>query len=47
MKTEEIIARLRESGVKVTPQRLAICEVILSSKEHPTADQVYEEMKKR
>ncbi|MEM2320713.1 MAG: Fur family transcriptional regulator [Candidatus Bathyarchaeia archaeon] len=38
---------LEEAGVRVTPQRLAICEVILSSKEHPTADQIYEEVKKK
>jgi len=46
MKTEQLIAKLRKSGFKVTPQRLVICEVILSSKEHPTADQVYEKVKK-
>jgi Fur family peroxide stress response transcriptional regulator len=45
MKTEQLIAKLRKSGFKVTPQRLVICEVILSSKEHPTADQVYEKVK--
>ncbi|MEM3442428.1 MAG: transcriptional repressor [Candidatus Bathyarchaeia archaeon] len=45
MKKEQLIAKLRKSGLKVTPQRLAICEVILSSKEHPTADQVYEKVK--
>jgi len=42
MKKEQVIAKLRESGFKVTPQRLAICEVIFSSKEHPTADQIYQ-----
>jgi len=47
MKTEQLIAELRKSGFKVTPQRLAICETILSSKEHPTADQVYEKVKEK
>jgi len=46
MKTEELVAKLRKSGFKVTPQRLTICELILSSKEHPTAEQVYEKVKK-
>jgi Fur family peroxide stress response transcriptional regulator len=46
MKTEQLIAKLRESGAKVTPQRLAICEIILSSKDHPTADQIFEKVKK-
>jgi len=46
MKTEQLIAKLRESGAKVTPQRLAICEIMLSSKDHPTADQIFEKVKK-
>lgn len=47
MKTQQLIATLRDTGYKVTPQRLAVCDVILSSKEHPTADQVYQEVKKK
>lgn len=47
MNTQRLIAKFRDYGYKVTPQRLAICEVILSSREHPTADQVYQEVKKR
>jgi len=47
METEQLIAKLRESDVKVTPQRLAICETILSSKEHPTADQIYERVREK
>ncbi|MEM4732930.1 MAG: Fur family transcriptional regulator [Candidatus Bathyarchaeia archaeon] len=47
MDIEQLIAKLRENGAKVTPQRLAICEIILSSKEHPTADQIFEKVKKK
>lgn len=47
MNTQQLIVKLREKGFKVTPQRLAICEFILSSKEHPTTDQVYQEVKKK
>ena len=47
MKTQQLIAQLRDSGHKVTPQRLAVCEAILSSRKHPTADQVYQEVKKK
>ena len=36
-----------EKGCKVTPQRIAICQLILSSKDHPTADQVYQVVKKK
>jgi Fur family peroxide stress response transcriptional regulator len=46
MKKEQVIAKLREKGFKVTPQRIAICEFILTSKNHPTADQVYKVVKK-
>jgi len=42
MNTDELISKLREKGYKVTPQRLAICELALSSKDHPTADQIYQ-----
>jgi Fur family peroxide stress response transcriptional regulator len=45
MNAEEIIAKLREKGFKVTPQRLAICELVLSSKDHPTAEQLHQKLK--
>jgi Fur family peroxide stress response transcriptional regulator len=47
MDTKQLIAKLHEKSYKVTPQRLAVCELILSSKDHPTADQIYQEAKKR
>jgi Fur family peroxide stress response transcriptional regulator len=47
MENQQLIAKLREKGYKVTPQRLAICESILSSKNHPTADHIYQEVKKK
>ena len=47
MNTQQLIVKLREKGFKVTPQRLAICEFVLSSKVHPTVDQVYQEVQKK
>lgn len=47
MDTEQIIAKLHEKGFKATPQRLAICEYVLSSKDHPTAEMVYVEVNKK
>ena len=35
----------REKGLKVTSQRLAICNFILSRKDHPTAEQIYHELR--
>jgi Fur family peroxide stress response transcriptional regulator len=47
MNTQQLIIKLRERGFRVTPQRLAICEFVLSSKEHPTVDQVYRVVQKK
>jgi len=42
----EFTARCRESGLAITPQRLAIIRALLASPEHPTADAVYERVRK-
>jgi Fur family peroxide stress response transcriptional regulator len=41
------IARLKEAGLKLTPQRLALIEILKDSKNHPSADMIYEELKKK
>lgn len=38
---EEAIHTLKESGVRITPQRHAVLEFLLTSKTHPTADEIY------
>ena len=45
MVNQELIDLLREKGLKVTTQRLAICKFILSRADHPSADQIYQELK--
>ncbi len=45
MNTHNIINFLREKGLKVTSQRLAICSFILSRKDHPTAEQIFQELR--
>ena len=47
MNTQQLIAKFHENDFRVTPQRLAICEFVLSSKDHPTVDQVYKEVQKK
>jgi len=47
MDIELIIAKFHEKGFKVTPQRLAICDYVLSNKDHPTTDLVYIEIKRK
>jgi Fur family transcriptional regulator, peroxide stress response regulator len=40
------IQALRSKGFKATPQRIAICRIALNSRAHPSAQQVYDEVKK-
>ena len=42
----EIIATLRENGIPATPQRIAVARFVLRTDAHPSADQVWEEVKK-
>jgi len=41
-----IIQALRNKGYKATPQRIAICKFALSSREHPSVQRIYKEVKK-
>jgi Fur family peroxide stress response transcriptional regulator len=41
-----IIEGLRKKGYKATPQRIAICRFALYSRDHPTAQRIYGEVKK-
>jgi Fur family peroxide stress response transcriptional regulator len=40
------IEALRSNGYKATPQRIAICRIALNSRAHPSAQKVYDEVKK-
>ena len=46
MNTQDLIKIFRKNGYKATSQRLAICKLILSRKDHPSADKIYQELKK-
>jgi Fur family peroxide stress response transcriptional regulator len=37
----ELLQQLREHGCRLTPQRMAIVQAVLSSSEHPTAEQIH------
>ena len=41
-----IIKTFRNSGYRATPQRIAISKYVLSSRQHPTAQKAYLEVKK-
>lgn len=39
--------RLREKGLKVTPQRLSIYGMLMNTKEHPSAETIYDKIRLR
>ena len=41
-----IIETLRKKGYKATTQRIAICRFALQSRDHPTAQRIYDEVRK-
>ena len=46
MKTEKLIEQIKQRGLKVTPQRVAIFEAVVKLKNHPTAENIIEYIKK-
>ena len=42
---QELVGRLREWEVRVTPQRLAIADAVLNSTDHPTVQQIFERVR--
>ncbi|MDI3327011.1 MAG: Fur family transcriptional regulator [Alicyclobacillaceae bacterium] len=38
---EEAVGLLKERGVRITPQRTAILQYLLTHRTHPTADEIY------
>ena len=45
MHREQILERLRESGVMPTPQRIEVAEVLLERPQHLSADQIIERLR--
>ena len=41
----ELVARLRPLGLRLTPQRLAIAEVVVNSADHPSVRDIYERVR--
>ncbi|RPI86868.1 MAG: transcriptional repressor [Chloroflexi bacterium] len=42
MNSSYLITTLKEAGMRITPQRLAICSMLENTDQHPTAQQIYE-----
>jgi len=43
----DLLVALRERGIQPTAQRLAVAQFVLEAKSHPTADEVWEKVRKR
>ncbi len=39
---DDLVARLRKSGMRLTPQRLAVLKALIGNKDHLSAEDVYE-----
>lgn len=40
-----MVARLKPLGIRLTPQRLAIAEVVVNSADHPTVREIFERVR--
>ncbi len=47
MNQEELAQKLKRWGIRLTPQRLAIAEVVIRSNDHPSVQQIYERVSER
>jgi Fur family peroxide stress response transcriptional regulator len=43
-RVREMIGALREAGLRVTPQRVAVCRALASSLAHPTAQGLFDQL---
>ncbi len=47
MTQEQLAEKLKRWGIRLTPQRLAIAEVVINSSDHPSVQQIYERVSQR
>jgi len=45
IRLDEITQKLKEGGHRLTPQRMAVLKILVSSPEHPSVEQVYNQVK--
>lgn len=43
--TESTVEKLKNKGIRLTPQRLAICELIFDNITHPSAEEIFQTVK--
>jgi Fur family peroxide stress response transcriptional regulator len=42
--TKELTSALKQAGFRLTPQRIAVCEMLANTETHPTAQMIYEKL---
>ena len=47
MHLEEVVISLRESGSRITPQRIAIVDYLLKTDDHPSAEHIHKVIQKK
>jgi Fur family peroxide stress response transcriptional regulator len=45
VRLEQLIAKLRKRGCRLTPQRRAVIQILVESRDHPTVEQIYEQVR--
>lgn len=45
MKQNKLTEVLHKAGMRLTPQRMAICELLATTHDHPTANGIYNQLK--
>jgi Fur family peroxide stress response transcriptional regulator len=43
---DDLVARLRRAGHRITPQRLAIVKILLDSGDHPSVEEIHRQVQK-
>jgi Fur family peroxide stress response transcriptional regulator len=45
MRLNDLLGSLKNAGHRITPQRLAILRILAESREHPSVDQIYRQVR--
>jgi Fur family peroxide stress response transcriptional regulator len=46
MRLDDVVAKLKSAGHRITPQRLAVARIVLESSEHPSVEEIYRQVRK-
>jgi Fur family transcriptional regulator, peroxide stress response regulator len=46
VRLQQMLAKLKANNFRITPQRLAVLKILAASKDHPSVERTYEQVKK-